>query len=1226
MPSDSDRLVATVIGFVIVPDGAIAGEQSTGVNATFLSTNEDEDDAIFASGSSSRRAASFAPSLLRPAKRDARSANASFIERGIFGSGGSKGPSSPIGGGGGAGGSGGRFVAYRIRVSFGHSGDKYVARRYSAFAALDRALRRHRGANVAAVYTELVRSGNKEAQLPRKRVLGRSFDRAHLKKKARQLNGWLAALLAEPVLRDSEEVAAFLSEDDDDGTTISKPHCMLDVAALRAGAGAVHLGGNGSGNGCANNGENTDSPRSSETDMDVEWESIIADANEAPGIGGGVDGIGSGQPSAIDCLLADAVRRKDKGNIDAEGVSTGARAGGAGGRGIVFTAECGVKSIGRGSKFELVLNVPPVARAAHGVRTGSGADHPRYVRMAEAAAEANVTAQVRGLSCNSVGGGHGDDDGSSADATSSEDPEKVPESLQNSWRAGQLVAWSFETEAFDISFGVRFELCPDDEHAVKYNARPMSGNESSDADEHDYCGEDVGAHSFELVPQKRCNNLRGRRHVQGEGRKRTSWLAMPRLPLSGLGRREGDESLAPVPLRRSVSAGALRTNAQGDAGTDPCPDEGDGNFAGHIEHARVQGCRVLPTVEGTSARVVLCWDNTYSKIRGKRVHFSAAVVDERAMEVAEQEFHALADGPDGCGADAESDAGLKSNNLGANTIRNLMSSLDYADDATDSSQPSSSHAASVTDRCKTENGSALQSDAEQDNEPNAEEAIVGGKSCLNATPGKPGSACATDKRSLARSGDHDCASADKDDSEIDATGFSLPALRAARREVQQLKTDILAREEDLRRLTDELCTSRAANGALRTERDHALAERTAMAARTEEMQREAEDEKVKALAQCQAMEAAARLEASKESEAAAFRFASLEEELDAARAARTEAAQQLGTMSDALQRSVHHAKTADRRVLELKRVLAQHSECEMNLRCSLGQSEEKLRKTTAENSKLKIEKRALKDEVRRLRDLLQAAIEESTSSHEPTLRSPAARRPPDEQDTESRQRCLSETEITPEIGSDDDCKLAAETGPLQVRPSDQEREQEQVQFQGQTIQAEGQHSAHGSNTESLLAQLAEACPTAASADRGGKLTASLLYGKTHETVSEKGGNAVKQTTPRSAAAALAKGKHGSLTVCGTNGHVAIDDDDPMSPEEFRQALTDFYQAYNPSKLSNIDKVVGIWSGRERLCLRTLREKYDVDGEAKPNEATAAAASAHTAAAGEVAQQMEEKER
>ena len=51
------------------------------------------------------------------------------------------------------------------------------------------------------------------------------------------------------------------------------------------------------------------------------------------------------------------------------------------------------------------------------------------------------------------------------------------------------------------------------------------------------------------------------------------------------------------------------------------------------------------------------------------------------------------------------------------------------------------------------------------------------------------------------------------------------------------------------------------------------------------------------------------------------------------------------------------------------------------------------------------------------------------------------------------------------------------------------------------------------------------------------------------------------------------------------------------------------------------------SGRERLCLRTLREKYDVDGEAKPNEATVmAAASAHTAAAGDVAQQMEEKER
>ena len=98
-------------------------------------------------------------------------------------------------------------------------------------------------------------------------------------------------------------------------------------------------------------------------------------------------------------------------------------------------------------------------------------------------------------------------------------------------------------------------------------------------------------------------------------------------------------------------------------------------------------------------------------------------------------------------------------------------------------------------------------------------------------------------------------------------------------------------------------------------------------------------------------------------------------------------------------------------------------------------------------------------------------------------------------------------------------------------------------------------------------------------------------------------NAVKQTTPRSAAAALAKAKHGGSTVCSSDGHAATDDDDPMSPEEFRQALTKFYQAHNPSKLSNIDKVVGIWSGRERLCLRTLREKYDVDGGAKPTEAT-----------------------
>ena len=142
MPGDSDRLVATVVGFVIVPDGVLQGEHSTGVGATFLSANEDEDDAIFASGSSSRRAASFAPSLLSPSRRDARSANASFIERGIFGSGGSRGAGSPIGAGAGA--AGRRFVAYRIRVSFGQSGDTYVARRYSAFAALDQALRRHR--------------------------------------------------------------------------------------------------------------------------------------------------------------------------------------------------------------------------------------------------------------------------------------------------------------------------------------------------------------------------------------------------------------------------------------------------------------------------------------------------------------------------------------------------------------------------------------------------------------------------------------------------------------------------------------------------------------------------------------------------------------------------------------------------------------------------------------------------------------------------------------------------------------------------------------------------------------------------------------------------------------------------------------------------------------------------------------------------------------------------
>ena len=824
-----------------------------------------------------------------------------------------------------------RYVVYVVHVTLG-TDVTVVLRRYSAFAALDLALRSHASSAVVQAHSCL----SADARLPPKRILGRSFEPGYLESKRAQLDAYLRALLSEAALRNSREVSEFMSDS----------HLPKQPPTPDGGAGSAQQ---------QQQQQHSPPPLSRGSPRLLHADHSPAFCDAPP-------------QTAIDCLLrraaagawhlpqgedwCDAAAARDSFVSDPSFPMRSVD------QGAVFSCRYGAKTIRSGSAFGVALEVPAVFVPSSTGRGGGGG----------------------GGSASSTSGS---DDGEGAEQGAFRSPQRERERRherrrrrrQLTRRNAQVLVWSFYTEEFDVAFGATFELLP--ESGGKGGSAALTSSSTGDLASMEHMPDDqltVGGGDrliFELVPQTRCG---GRRWMQG-GASAKSNRPSPRLggrPRSFGGRSfknedsasessdggaqragpgrdvwagvgaavcpsmqpVGDELDASASRARapSSSASALRVASALVAAPSARAAAGDGEPAeGPV---RVQGVRLLQTVEGVRGRALLRWDNSYSRLRGKRVHFVAAVVDEAALAAAQAEWSGVSmpppppPGSDGKGSQRTAKGeggGYDSHGCAGQQRLNAAERRSSLGFCSDSDLPRSA-----------------------------------------AAGGAAGGAA----RGVAGGEGHESAQG----------RLSLEALQAAHGEAGALRAALREAQEERDESAAALRAARLSEAAMRSARDAALAEQHSALLLAEKASTEEDARNQEAQVRADGAVAAAVGAARQSDEAAAAREAALRRERDELALQNAAVARQLRAATRLLRERVVGEEQLQRRERELHQVALAQSESVMNLRVSLGKAEAKREAALEEVRRVKAVGKTLKHEVQRLRGAL-AGAEQQLAEH-----------------------------------------------------------------------------------------------------------------------------------------------------------------------------------------------------------------------------------------------------